>query len=250
MLSSLSVPAHRQGAGEEGRPALGSGPGAEFPVAPEAQVSLAVLEEESGLASDTKHARLEVPEPRRLAAAAVGSQLIIGVADQAQLPVRVQGLRQSEVQMAVESVPVVRRRVLEVVGEARDRAQLVSALLVQVSVSVAAVDSPVVEAEVGEAVDLVRARRRVGEQVRHLIVVAVGPIQGEGGIEIRATPLRATLGAGRERWALRTRAALQHTVHPDVDPPDRPAEGERRVGTPEGMWEGPGRGEEEEARLL
>ena len=99
------------------------------------------------------HVRFE--RPHQVAAAAVGSELVVDIASNANLPVRGQELGCRPVEMRIDAVLVVGGRILEIIGEAGNSRKLVTVFLVKIGVSPTGIDSTMADAEIGEAMVLV-----------------------------------------------------------------------------------------------
>src|SRR5262245_26119875 len=105
--------------GEPDVPAFGTVLRAELAVALHIEVSLHVADrkQESELRTDAEHARLEVAERAR---SAVAGELLIRIADQADMDLLGDKLRKAPVDMGIDAVLIVDFDVLEIVGHASD----------------------------------------------------------------------------------------------------------------------------------
>src|SRR5262249_48177399 len=152
--------AWRRGRDRESKPrvpALGPVLRREFPVALQVEITLKISHREqvSELRADAGDARLEVAQDR--GNADVGGEVVIPIADAADLKLLGDELRGAPVDMHADAVLVVGIRIPEIVGEAEHRRELVPGLRIEVGVTAAAVDRPVPDAEIGEPAGVVRA---------------------------------------------------------------------------------------------
>ena len=149
----------REGEGQPDVPAVGPVRGVELVVPLEVQVALhpAGREKVAELRADAGDTRLEAADV--VTRAAVRGELLVEVADGADLQVLRQELRDAVVEMGVDAVLVIGVGVLEVVGEAEDCGELVPRLGIEVGVAVTGVDRAVADADVRKSIGIVVCRQ-------------------------------------------------------------------------------------------
>src|SRR5215510_3569188 len=136
--------------GEPDVPALRPVLGAEFLVALEVQIALKLGAERNDVAdlrADAEHLRLEAADP--VAGPAVAGELLVGVADEAELQLLGDELRGGPVEMHVDAVLVLRRLILQIVGKAQYGGEFMSRLRIEIGIAAAAVDRAVPDADIG-----------------------------------------------------------------------------------------------------
>src|SRR5262249_50339812 len=121
-------------------PAIGSILRREFPVALQVEITLKISHREqvSDLRTDPADARLEIAQD--WGSADVGGEVVIPIADAADLKLFRDKLRGAQIDMHADAVLVVGIRIPEIVGEADHRRELVPGLLVEIGVAAAAID--------------------------------------------------------------------------------------------------------------
>jgi hypothetical protein len=133
--------------------------GPELVVAADVEIGLPLAHrhEIANLRTDRCDARLETAENPRARGAgeacrriAVWRNLIIEVADEADVPLLVEKLRGGPVEVQIDAVAVVGGRVDEVERRADDRRKFASRRRVEIGVAAAAVDRAVADADVGK----------------------------------------------------------------------------------------------------
>ncbi len=117
------------------------------------QIEIALLvagrKDETDLRTDADDARLEIAEYG--AGAAVAGDLLIDIADQPEMHLLGDEVRQSRVEVGVNAVLVLQVGILEIVGEAGDAGELPTGVRIEIGVAAAGVDRPVPEAEIDDA---------------------------------------------------------------------------------------------------
>ena len=81
------------------------------------------------------------------------------------------------VEVHVDAVLVLRRLVLEIVGEAEHRGEFLAGLRIEVGVAAAGIDRAVADADVGQPSGVVGADRDIAGDVGHEVVNACVPAQ-------------------------------------------------------------------------
>src|SRR6195256_4828556 len=182
--------------------------GAELLVALQVEIGLMRGAERQNVAElrpDAEDARLEASNP--IAGAAVAGELLVGVADQAELHLLGEELRRAPIQMRVDSVLVLRVGIFEIVGEAEHRREFPAGLRIEISVAPTGVDRIVSDAEIGEAGRIVSADGDIGCDISHVVMNAVIPAQ----IELRSEvpkPVDLIGAAARNRKARAAQAQV------------------------------------------
>src|SRR5229473_1570850 len=158
--------------------------GVEFAIALHAEKCLVVPNREniSKLRPDAENARAEAAQDRRLSE--VISDLLVGIADQADENLFREEMRRAPVEMKIDTALVLRIRILEIVGEAADGGEFISRHGIEISVAAAEIDGAVTDADIGQTIRIVVADGNVTGAVDHEIVNAAVPFQFEGRIYI------------------------------------------------------------------
>ena len=97
---------------------------------------------------------------------------------------------------------ILRRSILEIVGEAEHAGEFVAGLRIEIGVAAAGVDRAVSDAQIRQARGLVSANRDVAGDVGHEVVDAGVPAQGELRYQIPKAPCRVADGVGSREGRL------------------------------------------------
>src|SRR5262249_51608068 len=144
------------------RPSLQPVAGVELVIASEIEVTFAVRDwkEKPDLRPDSGNARFEFTEPG--AGAAVGRQLVVDIADGAEVEFVGEIRRNRPIQVRVDAALVLGVRIDEVVGEPGDRGPFKSNLLVQIGVAGARVCRPMAQSHARQASWIIDADGNTG----------------------------------------------------------------------------------------
>src|ERR1700727_2578680 len=112
-----------------------------------------------------------------IAGATVGADLVVDVADDADVNVLRYRLRDRPVEMPIDAGLVARAQIHEIIGEPRYRRKFEAFLFVVVGVAAAAVDGAMADADRGQIMNAARADRDVSGSVGGPIVDAAAPAQ-------------------------------------------------------------------------
>lgn len=89
--------------------------------------------------------------------------------------------------MIIDAALIIRVAIFEVVGDATNDRELVSRLRVELCVSAARIERPVIETDVGQTTDLVSAQRYAAHRIGEPVAVAAIPLERRERIEVGAT---------------------------------------------------------------
>src|SRR5579872_1354958 len=163
-----------------GIPAGGPVFASEFPIRLEIEISLQLVAERKDVAdlrADADDLRLEATDA--IAGSAVAADLLVDIADEADLPLLGEKLRSTPVEVHVDAILVLRRRVDEIVGEAERAGKFMSGLRIEIGVAAAHIDGAMADAEIGEPHRVVHSDWNVSGDVGHVVVDPGIPFQLE-----------------------------------------------------------------------
>src|SRR6267142_6721361 len=127
----------------------------------EIEIALHVADrkKEPDLGTDANHLGLEATDT--VAGTAVAAELLVDIAHEANHDLLRQELRCTPVEVHVDAVLILRRSILEIVGEAEHAGEFVAGLRIEIGVATAGVDRAVSDAYIRQAVGIVSANRDV-----------------------------------------------------------------------------------------
>jgi uroporphyrinogen-III synthase len=103
-------------------------------------------------------------------AAVVRGKLLVEVSDEADLQLLGQKLRSAPIEMRIYSTGISRRLILEIARKSQHSREFVAGLRIEISVTDAAVDGAMAEADIRQIAGTVQADRNVAGQIGHVIV--------------------------------------------------------------------------------
>src|SRR6516225_11240435 len=129
------------------------------------------------LRADTDDARFEGAQ--HWSTTAVAGELLVEVADKADLQLFGQKLRSTPIKMGIDAAGILCREILEIARKSQHGRELVAGLLIEISVADSAVDRAMAEADIRQVAGAIQADRNVAGDIEHVIVDTGVPAIGE-----------------------------------------------------------------------